>query len=566
MSEDNIEMKLEVIESEQDSKTVVSNNIENLILSLKDLTTSNDLISVSKEVEAIKASFYTKLKSIDKDSEKIEKEFKLVYNKYKKEKNILRKKLEEEEEKNLKIKKDIINEIKELTLEVEIKKETYKKFKELQNKWRSTGHVSIRYKNDIWQTYNHFVEVFYDYLKLNNDLRDLDFKKNLEVKVDLCKQAENLINEKSLNKMHQELQLLHEKWKNIGPVNKDERESIWERFQEASKKINKKRNDFYTDLKQKDKEKINLKTDLCNQINDIAKNSFKSHHDCEIANKEVENIVTKWKALGRVNKNDNKECWKQLRESLNNFYKVKNNFYRERKKENKHIIKIKTQICENAEKLEKNTNWQETSKKIIDLQKKWKRSGHVFGKTNDALWLRFKKSCDNFFEAKKNHQSLLLKEEKKNIIKYEEIISKISKYKMSKDFKETVLFIEQNIEKWKKIEVNSNNTKLESKLKNVINELLDKQKFEKKELQEIKNKFAISLIKGNKKELEKHKTNLVQKITEKNKEIDQYETNKSFFVSNKSNDPLLKQINKKIEKLVKETDQLKKELKLLNNF
>ena len=170
-------------------------------------------------------------------------------------------------------------------------------------------------------------------------------------------------------------------------------------------------------------------------------------------------------------------------------------------------------------------------------------------------------------KPRKNHQSLLLKEEKKNIIKYEEIISKISKYKMSKDFKETVLFIEQNIEKWKKIEVNSNNTKkLESKLKNVINELLDKQKFEKKELQEIKNKFAISLIKGNKKELEKHKTNLVQKITEKNKEIDQYETNKSFFVSNKSNDPLLKQINKKIEKLVKETDQLKKELKLLNNF
>ena len=145
-------------------------------------------------------------------------------------------------------------------------------------------------------------------------------------------------------------------------------------------------------------------------------------------------------------------------------------------------------------------------------------------------------------------------------------LSKISKYKISEDFKETISFIEQSIEKWKKIEANSNNSKLESKLKNTINELLDKQKVEKKELQEIKNKFAISLIKGNKKELEKHKTNLVQKITEKNKEIDQYETNKSFFVSNKSNDPLLKQINKKIEKLVKETDQLKKELKLLNNF
>ena len=349
MSKESIEIDSDVLDSEINLKK--TDSIDDILVQIEKYTQSTNLLSVSKDIESLKALFYIKLKSLEDESNEIEKEFKKIYNKYRKERNSIRKKTEEDEKRNLKIKEDIISEIKDLTLNIEIKKETYNKFKELQKKWRETGHVNIRYKNEIWQNYNHFVEVFYDYLRLNNDLRDLDFKKNYKLKIELCEHAESLINEKSLNKMHEELQKLHDKWKNVGPVIKQEREVIWERFQDASRKINKKRNDYYTNLKKKDQEKINSKKDICEQINKIASKEFESYQACDKAKNEIDNLSNKWKSIGRVNKKDNKESWKIFRESLNKFYKKKNNFYKKRKEDNKKIIELKEKLCHQAEKL-----------------------------------------------------------------------------------------------------------------------------------------------------------------------------------------------------------------------
>ena len=191
MSKESIEIDSEVIDSEIDLKKI--DTIDDILAQIEKYTESTNLLSVSKDIESLKALFYIKIKSLDDESNEIEKEFKKIYNKYRKERNSIRKKTEEDEKRNLKIKEDIISEIKDLTLNIEIKKETYNKFKELQKKWRETGHVNIRYKNEIWQNYNHFVEVFYDYLRLNNDLRDLDFKKNYKLKIELCEHAESLI-------------------------------------------------------------------------------------------------------------------------------------------------------------------------------------------------------------------------------------------------------------------------------------------------------------------------------------------------------------------------------------
>ena len=276
MSDKNLEIELESSDQLKDfNETIV--DTDKLIDKLKTLIDSNNLLSISKDVENIKAQFYIKLKNTEKDKSDIEKKFKKIYNQYRLEKNTLRKKIEKEEEDNLKIKKDIIAEIKELTNNIEIKKETFNHFKELQKKWKDTGYVNLKYKNDLWQTYNHYVEVFYDYLRLNNDLRDIDFKKNLKLKTKICEKAESLILENSLNKMHESLQLLHEEWKNIGPVKKEDREILWQRFQEASKKINKKRNDHYTELKRKDQEKIKLKKEICGKIEAISNKTFKNN-------------------------------------------------------------------------------------------------------------------------------------------------------------------------------------------------------------------------------------------------------------------------------------------------
>ena len=562
MSKESIEIDSDVLDSEINLKK--TDSIDDILVQIEKYTQSTNLLSVSKDIESLKALFYIKLKSLDDESSEIEKEFKKIYNKYRKERNSIRKKTEEDEKRNLKIKEDIISEIKDLTLNIEIKKETYNKFKELQKKWRETGHVNIRYKNEIWQNYNHFVEVFYDYLRLNNDLRDLDFKKNYKLKIELCEHAESLINEKSLNKMHEELQKLHDKWKNVGPVIKQEREVIWERFQDASRKINKKRNDYYTNLKKKDQEKINSKKDICEQINKIASKEFESYQACDKAKNEIDNLSNKWKSIGRVNKKDNKESWKIFRESLNKFYKKKNNFYKKRKEDNKKIIELKEKLCHQAEKLAQDSNWDVTTKKMITLQKEWKKTGHVFGKTNNDLWARFKKSCDSFFNAKKEHQNKIKSEISKKLKTKEKIISKISKHKISKEIQENILFIENQIKEWIQLGNIGNNSRLENDFKKAYITLLEKLSIDGNEMSKLKNKFLLSLISNNPDDLKKHKINLREIISEKKKELDLYETNKSFFVSVKKNDPLKKEINLKIEKLSQELQEVKEELKNLN--
>ena len=565
MSDKNLEIELESSDQLKDfNETIV--DTDKLIDNLKTLIDSNNLLSISKDVENIKAQFYIKLKNIEKDKSDIEKKFKKIYNQYRLEKNTLRKKIEKEEENNLKIKKDIIAEIKELTNNIEIKKETFNHFKELQKKWKDTGYVNLKYKNDLWQTYNHYVEVFYDYLRLNNDLRDIDFKKNLKLKTKICEKAESLILENSLNKMHESLQLLHEEWKNIGPVKKEDREILWQRFQEASKKINKKRNDHYTELKRKDQEKIKLKKEICGKIEAISNKTFKNNTEFNTALNKFNELVEKWKSLGGVNKKDNKHCWKDFREVQNLFYKQKNEFFKKRKENNKKSIQLKSELCNEAKNLENDTNWESSTKKIIKLQDKWKKAGHTFGKASDKLWKEFKSSCDKFFNAKKKEQEKINLETNKKKASKEKIIKKILDFKLEDNTDKNIEFIHSCVSNWKKIGEIKNSYKLEKNFKEVCFDLIRKINISQKEKEKLKQDTYINLIKDNLNEVKKYKLDIKQKITEKKKEIDQYETNKSFFVANKNNNSIKNQIDNKIKKLITETEQLEKELKHLKKL
>ena len=565
MSDKNLEIELESSDQLKDfNETIV--DTDKLIDNLKTLIDSNNLLSISKDVENIKAQFYIKLKNTEKDKSDIEKKFKKIYNQYRLEKNTLRKKIEKEEEDNLKIKKDIIAEIKELTNNIEIKKETFNHFKELQKKWKDTGYVNLKYKNDLWQTYNHYVEVFYDYLRLNNDLRDIDFKKNLKLKTKICEKAESLILENSLNKMHESLQLLHEEWKNIGPVKKEDREILWQRFQEASKKINKKRNDHYTELKRKDQEKIKLKKEICGKIEAISNKTFKNNTEFSTALNKFNELVEKWKSLGGVNKKDNKHCWKDFREVQNLFYKQKNEFFKKRKENNKKSIQLKSELCNEAKNLENDTNWESSTKKIIKLQDKWKKAGHTFGKASDKLWKEFKSSCDKFFNAKKKEQEKINLETNKKKVSKEKIIKKILDFKLEDNTDKNIEFIHSCVSNWKKIGEIKNSYKLEKNFKEVCFDLIRKINISQKEKEKLKQDTYINLIKDNLNEVKKYKLDIKQKITEKKKEIDQYETNKSFFVANKNNNSIKNQIDNKIKKLITETEQLEKELKHLKKL
>ena len=565
MSDKSLEIELESSDRIKDfNETIV--DTDKLIDNLKTLIDSNNLLLISKDVENIKAQFYIKLKNTEKDKSDIEKKFKKIYNQYRLEKNIIRKKIEKEEENNLKIKKDIIAEIKELTNNIEIKKETFNHFKELQKKWKDTGYVNLKYKNDIWQTYNHYVEVFYDYLRLNNDLRDIDFKKNLKLKTKICEKAESLILENSLNKMHESLQLLHEEWKNIGPVKKEDRKILWQRFQESSKKINKKRNDHYTELKRKDQEKIKLKKEICGKIEAISNKTFKNNTEFNTASNKFNELVEKWKSLGGVNKKDNKHCWKDFRDIQNLFYKQKNEFFKKRKENNKKSIQLKSELCNEVKNLENDTNWESSTKKIIKLQDKWKKAGHTFGKKSDKLWKEFKSSCDKFFITKKKEQEKINLETNKKKASKEKIIKKILDFKLDDNSNKNIEFIHSCVSNWKKIGEIKNSYKLEKNFKEVCFDLIRKINISQKEKEKLKQDTYINLIKDNLNEVKRYKLEIKQKITEKKKEIDQYETNKSFFVANKNNNSIKNQIDNKIKKLITETEQLEKELKHLKKL
>ena len=539
---------------------------EELIISLDQLIDNDNPFAVSKRVENIKALFYKSFNGLEqnKESEILERNFKKIYNLFRKKRNDFRKEQEQKEKENLKLKTDIISEIKDLTSEVELKKDTYNRFRELQKQWKKIGHVSIKEKNNVWQMYNHYVEVFYDYLRLNKDLRDIDFKKNLDNKLELCEKAEKLLSLKSLNKMHEDLQILHEKWKDVGPVNKENRDEIWIRFQEASKKINKKRNDYFLDIKKKDQIKLAAKKEICEKINQLANKEIKSIKEINLSNKEVEKLSSQWKKIGRVNKKDNKLCWTEYRESLNNFYNKKNDFFKNRKDKNKNIIDLKIKLCEEVESLQNNTEWARTSKKIINLQAQWKKSGFIAGKLNDKLWKRFRSSCDLFFESKKNFQKEIDKKKIEKIQEKKNLITNLKKHIPTKNKDKEIAFLKENIDKWKKVSLSPNMINLESDYKKLCDEFLINLNLEKKDLEKEKTSVILSLMGNNPKALTKEKNSAKEKIKELTKEINLFETNKSYIVSYKKNNPLLDQINKKIIRLELEKNNLEKKLKILN--
>ena len=539
---------------------------EELIISLDQLTDSDNPFSVSNRVENIKALFYKNFNNLEqnKESENLEKNFKKIYNLFRKNRNEFRKEQEQKEKENLKLKTEIISEIKDLTSEVELKKDTYNRFRELQKQWKKIGHVSIKEKNNIWQMYNHYVEVFYDYLRLNKDLRDIDFKKNLNNKLEICDKAEKLLSLKSLNRMHEDLQILHEKWKDIGPVNKENRDKVWIRFQNASKKINKKRNDYFLDIKKKDQIKLAAKKEICDKINKLSEEEVKSIKELNYSTEVLGKLSNEWKNLGRVNKKDNKRCWTEYRESLNKFYDKKNNFFKERKDKNKIIIGIKIKLCEEAESLQNSSEWIITSKKFINLQAQWKKSGFLSGKINDKLWKRFRSSCDYFFESKKNFQKEIDKKKIEKIEEKKNLISSIKKYKPSKNKDNGISFLKENIKQWKKVNISPNMINLESDYKTLCNEFLTNLNLEKKDLEKEKSSLMISLMGNNPKDLTKEKNSTKAKIKAITKEINLFETNKSYIVAHKKNKPLLDQINQKIEKLELEKNNLEKKLKILN--
>ena len=574
-----------VIDTSLEQVTTIDKNtlsIEELIAKVSLLTKNDNPYTVSKEIEEIKSIFYIKLKleqkenttteETEKQEENIKKElhplevkFKAVFGAYRKIKSDFRKTKEKEEENNLKTKKQIIENIDALAKEEESIKITFEKFRTLQEKWKNTGHVPLSENNHLWQSYHHHVELFYDFIKLNNDLRDLDFKRNLQEKTEICKKATALLKEKSVDKAHNNLQELHEHWKNVGPVERDQREPLWEKFQEVSRIINKNRNDHFIERKKQDAKKLEEKNTICSEINNLTAEKVASYKQWQEATNKCNELESKWKSLAGLNKEDNKIAWKKLRDSLTNFYNTKNEFYKQKKETSNRILENKLAICEKAENLQNSTDWQTVGKEFIKLQEEWKNSEFSPSSQSNKIWKRFRTACDTFFKARKVQYKKIEKEEEIAFKQKESLIKELEVFKASSDSKEDIERLKEFSLKWKNIgHIARNKMDINDTFFNLVNSKFKELGLNKKTLATEQYKNKVSSLKGDSKAINGEQQFLREKIDSLKKEISQYENNISFFGSGKATQPLLQQAQKQIENVKADIEDLKQKIQLLN--
>jgi len=385
--------------------------LSDMFVELKD---SAERMTRSKEAEAIKSAFYKLLgrlkgesgvsdetaSSQDNPFEAVEQNFKALYADYKKERAEYNKEQDARREENLAKKQAIIEELKALVEGQEDVSAQFPAFRELQNRWREAGPVPATAFRDVNDTYQFYVEKFYDMVKINRDLRDLDFRKNLEAKEAFCEAAEKLSENENVVSAFHELQKLHEQWKEFGPVAKEKREDIWNRFKAATAVINKRYQAHFEGLKEQQADNLTKKTELCEKTEEIAAREITNTAGWNAASKEIEEIQAAWRRIGYATKKDNQKIYDRFRAACDAFFTRKREFYSGIKDNMSENLEKKLSLIEQAEALKTSTEWKKATDQFIALQKQWKEIGAVPRKKSEALWKRFRAACDEYFAAR----------------------------------------------------------------------------------------------------------------------------------------------------------------------
>ncbi len=400
-------------------------SLAELVRMFEELVQNEDRMKMPKEAEAIKSAFYRRLlkekgdaglavqvtedqmqEAEDMPAEEtaednpfvqIEAGFKELYSGYKKERAEYNRQIEKERENNLVLKEAVIADLKALLDKQEDVNATFPEFRKIQDRWREVGPVPAQNYRNINDTYQLYVEQFYDMVKINRELRDLDFKKNLEIKEEFCRMAEKLAESPNVVEAFRELQKLHEQWKEYGPVAKEYREQIWDRFKAATSVINKKYQAFFEGLKDQQAENLAKKTVLCERVEEIAEREVAGSNEWNAFSKEIEDIQKEWKTIGFASKKDNQKIYDRFRAACDKFYGRKRDFYTEYKGSMNSNLERKIALCEAAEELKSSTEWKKATDQFIALQKEWKEIGPVPRKKSEQLWKRFRAACDEFF-------------------------------------------------------------------------------------------------------------------------------------------------------------------------
>lgn len=473
--------------------------------------------------------------------------------------------IEAEKNENLAKKQSIIEQIVAISNDPDNINRQFTKVQQLQQEFKEVGAVPPTHETEIWKQYQQANEKFYDVLKVNKELRDYDFKKNLEIKQQLCAEAEKLDEVEDVVTAYKKLQELHDTWRETGPVAKEIREEIWERFKNASSVIRKKHQAFFEERKSKEKENADAKTALCEKIEAISTDSLKTYAAWDDATKQIIALQEEWKKLGFASVKVNKQLFARFRKSCDEFFAQKAEFFKNMKEELANNLARKTELCEKAEALKDSTDWKATTDVLVALQKEWKTIGPVVKKHSDAVWKRFNAACDAFFEAKKKLSNNVHAVEHENLKLKKEVIAQLNAALENEDSKDGVANVRSLMSKWQSI--GHVPFKEKDKIYAEYREAVDKAfaKFDMKGSRANLANFENNLnhIAGDKVYHERER--LVRTYENKCNELKTYQNNMGFLSArSKSGNSLIKELERKIDRIKEDISLLEQKIKMID--
>ena len=559
--------------------------LDELVDNIQKLLDQFPIKDIKNQIEILKSDFLKKFKTLIAEKKvefikdggneidfhfasPIKKRFNDLIFEYKKTRQQYYKDLEKEQKENLENRLKLIDELKDLIDNAEAST-MYKNFKVLQDKWRIIGQIPHSKYNDVWRTYHHHVERFYDLLHLNNDFRDLDFKHNLEEKTRLAEKAEELAQEDDVNHAFKELQILHRLWKeDIGPVARDMREEIWSRFSEATKKIHHKRHEFQDKLDEKLNDNIELKLAVIEKIKAINVDNITSHKLWQDSIKNLELLRDEFFATGRVPKSKNEEIWQLFKDATRKFNKSKNSFYKNIKKDQSENLRKKILLVEQAESLKDSDDWNMSTEVYKKIQSDWKKIGHVPRKDSDKIWKRFKDACNHYFDRLHEKQDGTSKDQVEIFNKKKDFIEQF-KEQMDQEDNLTIDLVNAYIKDWRELgRVPVKMRHIDTKFNKTLDVAYKKLNIDKKEAAFLKFKNIIdSYVEQNDvRKIDSEQLFVRRKVDEITKEIKQLENNISFISNASEDNPIVKNVFRNIENYKSDLDIWKKKITYMNKL
>ena len=559
-----------------------------LVETLKLIVDNRPPSEITDDVSRIKEVFYKKTKAefnekrlnfakeggnieeFRPEPDELENEIKVILENYRNRKSDYNKIQESEKQENLRKKHEIIEKIKELVNREEAINKTFQEFRNLQNEWHSTGIVPQGALKDLWESYHHSVEVFYDYIKINRELRDLDLKKNLELKIVLCEKAEELLMEHNAVNAFKLLQDYHNQWREIGPVPHESKNDIWERFREATAKVNKRHHEFFE--KQKDEQKRNLdaKIALCEKVEEIAAGEILTFSDFREKSDAILECQKLWRTLGFAPKKHNNKIYLRFRAACDKFFEKKRSFFAENKEVQVRNLQLKTELCMKAEALQESTDWKDTSEMLIRLQKEWKEIGPVPKKYSEKIWKRFRKACDTFFSHKSEYFAGRDTSYEDNLSTKLALIEELEGFDPGEDLKAGFERLKDIQKRWTEtgyVPINKKD-EIARRYKDALNKQFDRLKLDDEDKNILRYRSKVDNAMSNPRAARKvrnEREKFFSKIKQLESDIVLWENNIGFFAKSKNADTMIKEVEEKIADAKRNIKMLEEKVKLIDS-